>query len=220
MPEGIVKAEPITKEHVRGFFNLWSYALSTGNSSKVTDCYANEAVLLPTISDTPRTTREQIEDYFDAFILRKPQGVITEGHVTIGVNWAQDAGAYEFTMGDDGSTVKARYSFIYVFEDGAWKISHHHSSVMPEELLAKKGAPLSLHAVLPSVNEAHPLSVQALLPPVKQAIPFSFRDLLPTYVGVTLGGAKTPKKKISPFLQETLGGAKTPKKKISPFLQD
>jgi hypothetical protein len=47
---------------------------------------------------------------------------------------AQDAGIYEFTFGD-GSSVKARYSFIYVYEDGAWKISHHHSSLMPEEVV-------------------------------------------------------------------------------------
>jgi hypothetical protein len=39
-------------------------------------------------------------------------------------------------MGKDGSKVKARYSFVYVFEDGEWKISHHHSSVMPENILA------------------------------------------------------------------------------------
>ena len=39
-------------------------------------------------------------------------------------------------MGVDGSKVKARYSYIYVWEDGAWKIAHHHSSVMPEAMLA------------------------------------------------------------------------------------
>jgi hypothetical protein len=38
-------------------------------------------------------------------------------------------------MGADGSKVKARYSFVYVYEDGEWKISHHHSSIMPESVL-------------------------------------------------------------------------------------
>merc|ERR1712176_294021 len=52
-----------------------------------------------------------------------------------------DAGIYEFTMGIDGSKVKARYSFIYVYEDGQWKISHHHSSVMPEAFLGKPSTP-------------------------------------------------------------------------------
>merc|ERR1712176_1732829 len=75
-------------------------------------------------------------DYFESFCQKKPQGVITDGNIIVGDGWAQDAGIYEFTMGIDGSKVLARYSFIYVYEDGEWKISHHHSSVMPEALLA------------------------------------------------------------------------------------
>ena len=43
-------------------------------------------------------------------------------------------------MGNDGSVVRARYSFVYVYEDGEWKISHHHSSVMPEAMLAAAAA--------------------------------------------------------------------------------
>ena len=31
-----------------------------------------------------------------------------------------------------GDAVKARYTYVYVFEDNQWKIGHHHSSVMPE----------------------------------------------------------------------------------------
>lgn len=63
---------------------------------------------------------------------KKPTGKILEGEIFIGNNWAQDAGIYEFTF-EDGSKVKARYSFVYAFEDGKWMISHHHSSLMPQE---------------------------------------------------------------------------------------
>jgi len=38
-------------------------------------------------------------------------------------------------MGADGSVVKARYTYVYVFEDNEWKISQHHSSVMPEAIV-------------------------------------------------------------------------------------
>merc|ERR1712038_646052 len=132
MPEGITIGQDITEDGVKSLFSLWNDALATGNSRKVADRYARKGVLLPTVSDEPRTDYYGIVDYFDAFLLKEPQGTILESNVMIGANWCQDAGIYEFTMGATGDVVKARYSFIYVFEDGEWKISHHHSSVMPE----------------------------------------------------------------------------------------
>ena len=147
MPEGISVATPITKERVRNLFQLWNSALATGDSTEVANRYSNEAVLLPTVSDTPRTTDALIKDYFDSFLLKKPQGEILSGDIMIGTNWAQDAGIYEFTMGIDGSKVKGRYTFVYVFEDGEWKISQHHSSVMPEAYLAAGPAPAVEEAV-------------------------------------------------------------------------
>jgi len=62
---------------------------------------------------------------------------IESGNIIVGTNWAQDAGIYEFTMGATGAKVKGRYTFVYVFEDGEWKISQHHSSVMPEGTMPK-----------------------------------------------------------------------------------
>lgn len=56
-------------------------------------------------------------------------------------DWCQDVGIYEFTMGATGDKVKGRYSFVYVWEDGQWKISHHHSSVMPEAFLGPSPKP-------------------------------------------------------------------------------
>ena len=68
-----------------------------------------------------------------AFFLEvKPDGKIIESYVSIGENWCKDVGIYEFQKGIDGTSVRARYSFVYVFEDGEWKISHHHSSLQPD----------------------------------------------------------------------------------------
>ena len=113
------------------------------NSTTVASRYSSRAVLLPTVSDTPRNTNALIVDYFDSFLLKKPQGVILSGNITTGCNWAQDAGIYEFTMGADGSKVKARYTYVYVWEAGQWKISQHHSSVMPEGFLKAAAASTS-----------------------------------------------------------------------------
>ena len=135
MPEEIALGKQITEEEVRGLFSLWNDALSTLDPKNVARRYAKKGVLLPTVSDTPRTDFASIEDYFVNFLKLKPQGKILESYVTIGHNWCQDAGVYEFTMGATGNKVKGRYSFIYVWEDNEWKISHHHSSVMPEGIV-------------------------------------------------------------------------------------
>jgi uncharacterized protein (TIGR02246 family) len=133
MPEGLVTAEPITKEEVRALFNLWNDALATLDPKEVAGRYSKDGCLLPTMSDTPRNDSNGIVDYFTSFLKNKPQGEILNGEIFIGTNWAQDAGVYEFTMGATGAKVKGRYTFVYVFEDGKWMISQHHSSMMPEE---------------------------------------------------------------------------------------
>ena len=82
----------ISSDEVRALFSLWNNALATGDSRLVASRYAKDAVLLPTVSDTPRTDKASITNYFDSFLLKKPQGVITEGNIRIGDGWAQDAG--------------------------------------------------------------------------------------------------------------------------------
>merc|ERR1712241_332544 len=126
--------QKITEEEVKNLFSVWNDALVTGDPDKVAKLYAKDAVLLPTVSDTPRTNYELIKDYFVTFCAKKPKGEILESYPKVGHNWAKDVGIYEFTMGD-GSKVKARYSYLYTYEDGQWKILHHHSSMMPEAFL-------------------------------------------------------------------------------------
>jgi hypothetical protein len=81
-----------TEDEVRGLFKLWNDALSTGDSRIVAARYARDAVLLPTVSDTPRTDYDSIKAYFDVFLTKKPQGEIVQSFVKIGDNWAQDNG--------------------------------------------------------------------------------------------------------------------------------
>lgn len=141
MPEALQPKQPVLADaDVRALFGLWNDALATGDPATVAARYSKNAILLPTVSDEPRTSDERITNYFQAFLKSKPQGVITRGVVRSGPGWAKDAGVYEFTMGATGDKVLARYSFVYVYEGGEWKIAHHHSSVMPEGLLAAKTA--------------------------------------------------------------------------------
>jgi len=146
LPPGAIPAmsppSEISEGQVRALFYLWNDALATGDSRIVAKRYSEEPLLLPTVSDKPRTDYDTIKDYFDNFLKLEPQGIILEGHIIIGNGWARDAGIYEFSMGATGDKVKARYTFVYVYENGQWKISHHHSSVMPEA--SKSSGPVTV----------------------------------------------------------------------------
>ena len=132
-----VMPKEVSEGQVRSLFYLWNDALATGDSRLVAKRYAKDAMLLPTVSDEPRTDYDGIKAYFDKFLQSKPQGIITFGKVKIGEcgTYCTDTGIYEFTMGATGDKVKARYSYVYTYEDGQWKIAHHHSSMMPEGMI-------------------------------------------------------------------------------------
>lgn len=124
--------QPITKEQVAALFTRWNNDLLTGDPDKVTADYAPDAVLLPTVSNTPRTTHAEIRDYFVKFLKGKPSGSIDYRVIKIGCDIAQDIGTYTFRFAG-GKTVHARYTFVYEWLDGKWLIVHHHSSAMPEK---------------------------------------------------------------------------------------
>jgi hypothetical protein len=52
-------------------FQLWNSALATLDPDAVAKRYAKKGVLLPTVSDVPRTDYALIKDYFDGFLKKK-----------------------------------------------------------------------------------------------------------------------------------------------------
>jgi len=142
MPEKYLeKCHLLSDGQIKGLFNLWNAALATLDSNTVAARYTPNAVLLATVSDDSRVNQQEIKSYFDEFLRKKPQGVIIESRTISECNMATDVGIYEFTMGADGSKVKARYSFVYDYDvnSNTWKIAHHHSSMMPEQFLDDLG---------------------------------------------------------------------------------
>ena len=122
----------VNEENVIALFGDWNDALATGDPDVVKNMYADDAVLLPTVSNQVRHNPAEIRDYFVAFLAKKPQGVITESNARVlSETLATNAGVYVFTFGD-GSTVSARFNYTYELRDGDWKIIQHHSSAMPE----------------------------------------------------------------------------------------
>ena len=121
----------MTEDEVKGLFTLWNNALQSGNPKQVTALYAEDAVLLPTISNRIRSNPDAIEAYFVDFLARSPQGRLDQSHIRIFETLAVHSGIYTFSFAD-GSQVQARFTYLYQSSDNDWKIIEHHSSAMPE----------------------------------------------------------------------------------------
>lgn len=119
-------------------FTAFNNAWATRNPDTVTALFDDDAVLLATVANQPRTDHAGIRDYFVSFLKKSPVASIDSSTIKSGCNWALRAGTWTVTLTDPQTAaktaVKARYSFLYQFEDGQWKIEHLHSSAMPEPI--------------------------------------------------------------------------------------
>jgi uncharacterized protein (TIGR02246 family) len=134
---GPAQAGKPSKAQVASLFDTWNAALQTGDAQKVADLYAEDAVLLPTVSNKIRTDREGRVDYFEHFLENKPVGTKIQTVVNVlDSNSAIDTGTYKFDLTDpetgEKRVVEARYTYEYEKRNGEWKIVNHHSSAMPE----------------------------------------------------------------------------------------
>ena len=120
------------KQEIASLFDRWNNSLKTGDPKKVVANYATKSILLPTVSNQPRLTPAEREDYFVHFLEKKPVGKIDSRTIEVDCNTAIDSGLYTFTFGD-GSQVKARYTYTYKWNGKQWLITSHHSSAMPEK---------------------------------------------------------------------------------------
>lgn len=129
------KCAPVTEAALDQQFAKFNAAWATKNPDTVTNLFARDAVLLPTVSNVPRTDHAQIRDYFVSFLRGEPVGTINTSTIKLGCNVAYRMGTWTVGLTNQNSgvrnDVKARYSFIYAWSDGEWKIAHLHSSMMP-----------------------------------------------------------------------------------------
>ena len=121
------------EQEIAALFDRWNNSLQTGDPHKVVANYAARSVLLPTVSNKPRLTAAEKEDYFHHFLENKPFGRIDSRTIEIGCTTAVDSGLYTFTFAKTGARVKARYTYTYKWDGKQWLITSHHSSAMPEK---------------------------------------------------------------------------------------
>ena len=124
--------KPTSEPEIAALFDRWNQALQTGDPDKVVALYAERSILLPTMSNKPRLTPAEKEEYFIHFIEKRPFARIDLREIEIGCDMAVDSGLYTFTFAKTGETVSGRYSFTYRWDGSQWLIVSHHSSVMPE----------------------------------------------------------------------------------------
>ena len=121
-----------SEQEIASLFDRWNDSLQTGDPHKVVANYATKSILLPTVSNKPRLTPAEKEDYFHHFLENKPSGKIDLRAIELGCNTAVDAGLYTFTFAKTGAVVSGRYSYTYHWDGSQWLITSHHSSKMPE----------------------------------------------------------------------------------------
>ena len=136
-PSTTQKCTAVQPSEIESLFTDFNNAWASKNPDMVTQLFTKDAVLLATVSNTPRTDHAGIRDYFVGFLKPSPVGTINGSTVKLGCNSAAGVGTWTVTVTDPSTgaktDIKARYSFLYRIEDGKWKIDHLHSSMMPEK---------------------------------------------------------------------------------------
>ena len=108
----------------------WVETFNAGDLEALVALYARDAVLLGTSSPEPYVGREQIRGYFRGGATVRIERVITR------CPQAQTllcTGLYAFSRraGGEETLLPARFTFLFVVEDGDFRILHHHSSALP-----------------------------------------------------------------------------------------
>lgn len=126
------QAGAVSEAEIAALFDRWDQALRTGDAGKVAALYAERSILLPTVSDKPRLTRAEKEEYFRHFLEDRPSARIDLRQIETGRDMAVDSGLYTFKFQRTGRAISGRYSFTYRRFGRDWLIVSHHSSIMPE----------------------------------------------------------------------------------------
>ena len=125
---------PTARAEIAALLSQWCAALESGNATQVTALYAEDATLLPTISNQTRNSLPEIRAYFDQFMALRPKARMRTQNISVYERIAINSGVYSFQTTTDGVTrdLVCRFTFVYRKDPTGWRIIEHHSSMMPE----------------------------------------------------------------------------------------
>lgn len=120
---------PATSDQIAALSDRWATTLATGNPDAMASLYAEDAVLQSTPEGEPQVGRAAIKSYFERYVRRHPQEVITTRMIVLGCNVASDTGiaTTRLTGQRKGTRVATRgqYSTQYEYRGGEWVITRH-----------------------------------------------------------------------------------------------
>jgi uncharacterized protein (TIGR02246 family) len=127
---------PAARAEIAALLDTWFAALESCNPSIVTALYAQDATLLPTISNQTRATPSDIHAYFERFLQLRPKGRKHAQNISVYERIAINSGVYGFVTDQTASSEElvCRFTFVYRKDEDGWKIIEHHSSMMPEPI--------------------------------------------------------------------------------------
>jgi uncharacterized protein (TIGR02246 family) len=139
-PEQLAKEQKQQAERdtVESATTRWLATVTSGRPNAAEDVmklYAEDAMLLGTVSEQVRDTRSEIKTYFDYFT-KLPKLSVSgyRSFIRVYGDTAINSGYYTFSYEKEGQTkvVPARYTFSYRKINGKWLIEDHHSSAIPK----------------------------------------------------------------------------------------
>ena len=158
-PAGSAPTQEQMQAIARLNFKKWNDALQTKDHRAVAALYSSDELsFLPTVSASHIKGSSATEDYFKAFVQRNPFGTIT--HDTVQAydngNAYLHSGMYTFGLGSgsERKPVQARFSYVWKKIGKEWKITHHHSSIRPDDSQSKKTIEDVAHNNFRKWNEA------------------------------------------------------------------
>lgn len=114
----------------------WMAAVCRHDIDAVVDFYAPSGILVGTVAQRIKHGKDDIRLYFAKFLAK--DGLCGQFDNPAWVqrypNWGIHTGTYTFKWQENGQgvVVPARYTFVWIMTPNGWRITNHHSSVLPE----------------------------------------------------------------------------------------
>ncbi|TCR70210.1 SgcJ/EcaC family oxidoreductase [Bosea sp. BK604] len=118
----------------------WAAAFNASDVDRIIAAYTPQASVHGTMGTSLAVGPDALRAYFGPAARRRSQVKLAEdgaeAMTALGDDQVVAAGFYEFSgTRPDGQafTAPARYTFVLIRQDGAWRIAHHHSSPRPAQ---------------------------------------------------------------------------------------